>query len=300
MALPVQHLSTSFNRVMRGYDPEEVDDALRDLDDDIAEARAAREAAEADAARLRGEVAALQVRVAELEAAVRTDTPQTMTGLGERLLLVLAETEQAAAERLHGAEAQAAVVVAAAQEEAARVLSDAAATSAEADARATAVVADAESRAAEAVAVAEGRAATLLAAADARAAAAEEAAERWARQRRCEVEAWEADVRAVVEADRVRAATEFARMKLAWKAELDELARRRDDAIGRLDDVAAALRDLVLAGRATSAIVAVDDTVPGPVDLRDGTQHTAAAAPDADTDAGGDVVATGDPAAAAD
>ncbi|HET9691124.1 MAG TPA: hypothetical protein VFP61_08220 [Acidimicrobiales bacterium] len=270
-----------FTKVMRGYDPDEVETHLRALDDEAAETSAALEAAEAAAAALREQVVGLQRRLDELESAVRTDTPRTMTALGERLLLVLGETEDAAAEKLRTAEQQAAGIVATASERAAALevsaaagLADAEARAAalvtDAEARATALVADAEGRAAALVTDAEGRAAAgladaearataLVTDAEARAASLEADTEAWAEQRRDEVEAWEHDVRTGIEQERARAATDFARIKLAWQAELDDLQHRRTAVLDQLDTVATAVRAAVSAGRATAGLTPGDD-----------------------------------------
>ncbi|HLI24912.1 MAG TPA: DivIVA domain-containing protein [Acidimicrobiales bacterium] len=92
--------SPSFTVAFRGYHQEEVDDYLRQLQEEEAEDAALR-------VRLEGELDRLERRVAELERCLEEQTPHTIAALGERVELILRHAEEGADQALAEARAQA-------------------------------------------------------------------------------------------------------------------------------------------------------------------------------------------------
>ena len=93
----------TFTVSLRGYDREEVDEYL----DSLAEALAQVEEAEEHSRRLQAHVARCNARIKELEDRIRTDTPRSGAALGERIGLLLQQAEDAAAETIARASAEA-------------------------------------------------------------------------------------------------------------------------------------------------------------------------------------------------
>ena len=241
MALHMIRPTPFFNKVMRGYDPEEVDEHLRSLDETDQDHLEALDAAEARVAALVAEVETLRERVVGLESSIRTETPRTIAAFGERLTMVLGEAEEAAQASLDAAAAEAAEVLAEANRKADEI-----------ERLAAEALADAEQRASARLALAAERATSTEAAATRRAGAAVEDAETWASRRRIEVEGWAADMRAHIDAERAREAEEFARIRTARTAELVELGRRRAALVDNLAAIGDAISRDVAAARAAA------------------------------------------------
>jgi DivIVA domain-containing protein len=157
----------SFTVSLRGYDREEVDEYL----DSLAEALAKVEEAEDHTRRLQAHVARCNSRIKELEDKIRADTPRSGVALGERIGILLHEAEEAAADTVGRAEA-----------EATRIVASAEAKGVEAEELLQSATARAEEQARRIETVARGEAAEIVAEADARAAARTRQIEQWAEQ----------------------------------------------------------------------------------------------------------------------
>src|SRR3984957_10894265 len=105
----------SFTVSLRGYDREEVDEYL----DALAEALGQVEEAEEHSRRLQSHVAKCNSRIRELEDRISNDAPKSGAALGERIGLLLNAAEDAAADTVTEAQANAARIVAAAEARAA-------------------------------------------------------------------------------------------------------------------------------------------------------------------------------------
>ena len=212
----------SFTVSLRGYDREEVDDYL----DSLAEALAQVEEAEEHSRRLQTHVARCNARIKELEDRIRADTPKSGVALGERIGHLLHEAEEAAAEAVARAEADATLVVAAAT-----------ARAAEADELMRSVTSRAEEQARRIETVARGEAAEIVTEAEARAAARTRQIEQWAEQ-----------VVSHTRAEEARMFVEQQKARETAHAELRALADQRATAASTL----VSLRDAI--GRAVGLI----------------------------------------------
>jgi DivIVA domain-containing protein len=231
----------SFTVSLRGYDREEVDEYL----DSLAEALAQVEEAEEHSRRLQAHVARCNSRIKELEDKIRADTPRTGAALGERIGLLLHQAEEAAADVVTRAEADASKTVAAAE---ARV--------AEAEELMQSATARAEDQARRIETVAKGEAAEIVAEAEARAAARTRQIEQWAEQ-----------VISHTRAEEARMFVEQQKAKETASTELRSLAEQRRAAAATLLSVREAI------GRAVGLIEDKEEpsTEPeaGPSDARE-------------------------------
>jgi DivIVA domain-containing protein len=157
----------SFTVSLRGYDREEVDEYL----DSLAEALGQVEEAEEHSRRLQSHVAKCNSRIRELEDRIRNDAPKSGAALGERIGLLLNAAEDAAADTVTEAQANAARIVAAAE-----------ARAAEAEELLRNATCQADEQAHRIETVARGEAAEIVAEAEARAAARTRQIEQWAEQ----------------------------------------------------------------------------------------------------------------------
>jgi len=156
-----------FTVSLRGYDREEVDEYL----DSLAEALAQVEEAEERTRRLQAHVARCNVRIKELEDRIRADTPKSGVALGERIGVLLHAAEEAAAETVARADA-----------DAGRIIVDAEARAAEAEELMRNVTVRAEEQARRIETVARSEAAEIVTEAEARAGARTRQIEQWAEQ----------------------------------------------------------------------------------------------------------------------
>jgi DivIVA domain-containing protein len=205
----------SFTVSLRGYDREEVDEYL----DSLAEALGQVEEAEEHSRKLQAHVTRLNSRIKELEDRIRADTPRSGSALGERIGLLLHEAEEAAADAVQRAEAEAALIVAAAE-----------ARGAEASETARGMTERAEDQARRIETAARGQAGEIAAEAEARAAARTRQIEQWAEQ-----------VVSHTRAEEARMVLEQQRAKDAAAVELKSLADQRSDAIATLGGLREAL-----------------------------------------------------------
>ena len=157
----------SFTVSLRGYDREEVDEYL----DSLAEALGQVEEAEEHSRRLQSHVAKCNSRIRELEDRIRNDAPKSGAALGERIGLLLNAAEDAAADTVTEAQANAARIVGAAE-----------ARAAEAEELLRNATCQADEQAHRIETVARGEAAEIVAEAEARATARTRQIEQWAEQ----------------------------------------------------------------------------------------------------------------------
>jgi DivIVA domain-containing protein len=217
----------SFTVAFRGYHQEEVDDYLRQLQEEEAEDAALR-------VRLEGELDRLERRVAELERCLEDQTPHTIAALGERVELILRHAEDGANQALAEAQTQADEIRRETAERADYVLRQAserdreaaeqlATARAEADALVRQRVDEADRQAAMIVATAEQQAAVLLA--DAR--------------RRAD------DVAQQCRDEEANARQQMMELRARFDEELERLEERRRNVVGSLEAIKTSISDAV-------------------------------------------------------
>ncbi|MGH9059723.1 MAG: DivIVA domain-containing protein, partial [Acidimicrobiales bacterium] len=238
MALHMLRSTPSFTVTLRGYDKDEVDEyieSLRDSQEGDAEALAD---ADSRVQFLDSEVQRMTGRVSDLERALRSETPRSIGGLGERLVLILDQAEAGANETVALAQSEADSILAAAHQAGEAARHEAERTTGEAQARAANTCKTAEQTAWRLEHEAQLRADEILRQSEAQAEA-----------RIAEIEQWAAQVRAQITSDQVRAREEFARVKARRDSEIHDLISRRDAIISGMDGVSGSLLKAIAEAR---------------------------------------------------
>lgn len=216
-------LTPRFTLSLRGYDKDEVDEYLESLAEQATDADGELVASRRQSQELGSEIQRLSVRVAELEEAIRGESPHTVRALGERITLILGEAEAGAAETVAQAESRADQLLAQAREEAEELRRQAAEALAEArEAREDAQRA-ADDQLARAQSEARSRATAILGEAESR-----------ARRRQAQIEGWAQEVITATQADQAQMAEEFAVIRRRHESELAELTAQRDEVVTSL------------------------------------------------------------------
>jgi DivIVA domain-containing protein len=238
-------LSPRFTVSLRGYDKEEVERYLATVSERSSQDSEQLDELQEQNRYLEEEHERLAARVEELEAAIRSETPHTVSALGERITLILNEAEEGASETLAKAKAEADYILAEARSAADALHQEASVVSAQAVETLAAARRQAADLAEQLEADATARASAILSDAELRAQRRQEQIEEWAQQ-------MVAHTRGV----HAQLADEFAMVRRTHEAEVRSLIEDRDDTI-------AALRSLQLS-LAHAIEKVVDGASPGP------------------------------------
>jgi len=245
-------VSPRFTLSLRGYDKVEVDEYLEELSARSGEFDAQLNAYEERARALEHQKQRMAARIAELEDAIRSESPHTVRALGERISLILGEAETGAEETLSQARSHADSLVADAEREAETLRRQASMYSAQAQETLAGAQRQAEELAERLEADAKARAAGIVADAEGR-----------ARRRHEQIESWAQEVIARTQADQARLTEEFAEVRRRHEAEVADLVVRRDEVVATLRSLTGALERAV-----NRAVAGVNDNAghPGSVE----------------------------------
>jgi cell division septum initiation protein DivIVA len=254
-----------FTLSLRGYDKDEVDEYLESLSAHTVEVDARIGEYEERYRRLDSERQRLLSRIAELEAAIRSETPHTVRALGERITLILSEAEAGAEETLAQARARADYVIAEAQDQAETLRRQASMAHAQANETLAGAQRQAEDLAARIESEAKSRAAVIVADAEGR-----------ARRRQEQIESWAQEVITRTQADQARMTEEFAAIRRRHESDVAELASQRDEVLVTLRTLQRSL------GRAVERATPVSAPASGaPIELDAVARADAAGSPEA-------------------
>jgi cell division septum initiation protein DivIVA len=112
-------LAPQFAVTVRGYDRMQVEDYVDTLREWLGNATLRMEAAESENTELRGQVALLRTRLAQIDHQLSDGPPRTIAALGDRLARILELAEEGAAAARADAEAEAVAIMGRARQEAA-------------------------------------------------------------------------------------------------------------------------------------------------------------------------------------